>query len=44
MSYRDVSERNAVLRAIEEFDALARDTFLSKYGFGRARTYFLVQS
>lgn len=30
--------------ATEEFDALGRDAFLSKYAFGRARTYFLVHA
>jgi hypothetical protein len=44
MSYRDVSQRNAVLHAIEEFDALGRNAFLVKYGFGRARTYFLIHA
>jgi hypothetical protein len=27
--------------AVEEFDRLGRDAFLEKYGFGRARRYFL---
>ncbi len=34
--------RDAVLSAIAEFDSLGRDEFLAKYGFGRARTYFVV--
>ncbi|MEU0989061.1 HNH endonuclease signature motif containing protein [Streptomyces sp. NPDC005953] len=32
----------AVLRAIEEFDRLGRDAFLTAYGFHPARSYFLV--
>ena len=31
-----------VQSAIAEFDALGRDEFLSTYGFGRSRSYFLV--
>lgn len=35
-------DRNAVLMAIREFDALGREAFLQKYGFGRSRQYLLV--
>ncbi len=31
-----------VRHAVDECDELGRDAFLSKYGFGRARDYFLV--
>lgn len=41
-SYRALTDRAAVHRAIEEFDRLGRDAFLHKYGFGGARDYFLV--
>lgn len=34
-------DRAAVIRAIEEFDRLGRDTFLRRHGFGRSRSYFL---
>jgi hypothetical protein len=34
--------REAVVAAISEFDALGRDAFLDKYGFGPARSYFLI--
>jgi MoxR-like ATPase len=37
----DLSSREAVERALDEFDDLGRDGFLSKYGFGRARRYFV---
>ena len=40
MSLHDLS-RDAVLRALEEFDQLGRDRFLEKYGFGRATSYFI---
>jgi 5-methylcytosine-specific restriction protein A len=40
--YPDVTERAAVLAAIEEFDRLGREAFLERHGFGRARGYFLV--
>lgn len=42
MSLGDLTSRQAVLDAIAEFDRLGRDVFLDKYGFGRAREYFLV--
>src|SRR6266478_2064250 len=32
---------SSVVKAIEEFDRLGRDSFLKKYGFGRARSYVL---
>jgi 5-methylcytosine-specific restriction protein A len=34
--------REGVLRAIAEFDTLGRVPFLERYGFNRARDYFLV--
>src|SRR5215204_1048825 len=37
----DISSES-VRRAIEEFDGLGREAFLEKYGFGRSRSYFLV--
>ena len=33
--------RDAVLRALEEFRSLGRQAFLDRYGFGRARAYFV---
>ncbi|MFE0748029.1 McrB family protein [Gordonia sp. NPDC058843] len=37
-----VLSKEAIDRAIGEFDELGRDAFLSKYGFGRATHYALV--
>jgi 5-methylcytosine-specific restriction protein B len=34
-------DREAVLRAIAEFDRLGREQFLRQYGFNKARTYML---
>ncbi len=42
MAFGDLTSKIAVSKAIEEFDSLGRDRFLEKYGFGRARAYFLV--
>ena len=42
MGLGDLTSRQAVLDAMAEFDRLGRDAFLDKYGFGRARDYFLV--
>ena len=41
MSLSDLTSRDAVNRALDEFDRLGRDAFLSKYGFGKAREYFV---
>jgi len=41
MALSDLTEK-AVLGAIAEFDALDREPFLQKYGFGKSRGYFLV--
>ena len=41
MPLADVTHES-VLAAVREFDNTGRDTFLRKYGFGRAREYFLV--
>jgi putative restriction endonuclease len=41
VSLAELTDRNAVLRALEEFDRLGPDQFLRTYGFKPARTYFL---
>jgi 5-methylcytosine-specific restriction protein A len=33
--------RDAVLMAVAEFETIGRDAFLAKYGFGKARDYYL---
>lgn len=40
---RQVTDRNAVLEAMREFDGLGRDAFLQFYGYGRAREYFIAR-
>jgi hypothetical protein len=42
MTYRDLTSRIAVLKAIEECDRLGREAFLRKHGYGEARRYFLA--
>ena len=41
MALGDVTAEG-VERAAAEFDRLRKEAFLDRYGFGRARTYFLV--
>lgn len=41
MSLSDIKSREAILAAVREFNDLGEDTFLAKYGYGRARRYFL---
>jgi 5-methylcytosine-specific restriction enzyme B len=42
MALADLTSRDAVLAAMEEFDNLGRGEFLPRYGFGRARDYEVV--
>ncbi|MBZ4373279.1 hypothetical protein [Corallococcus sp. AS-1-6] len=44
MALKDLTDSDAVLKAIAEFDALGREAFLRAYGFGEARSYFLVHN
>jgi len=37
----EIKNRNSILEAIKEYDILGEDGFLSKYGFGKSRRYFL---
>ncbi len=41
MPLSDLTDPIAVVTATQEFDALGRDAFLKKYGFGPSRIYFL---
>lgn len=41
MSLRDVTDRQAVLDAMSEFDRLGADAFTKKYGFRRSISYFV---
>lgn len=43
MGLGQLTDRAAVQRAVDEFDAIGRDAFLRKYRFKPARDYFLVQ-
>lgn len=38
MSLADLTSRDAVLAAIAEYDRLAQEAFLAKYGYKRARS------
>lgn len=38
----NLTKPQAVLQAVTEFNELGRDAFLAKYGFGKAREYFLL--
>lgn len=42
MSLGELTSRDAVLKAIKEYDDLGRDAFLSRYGFGKSRSYVLI--
>jgi hypothetical protein len=42
-SLNDVT-RDAVFKAIDEYDELGQDAFLSRHGFGLARSYFLIRN
>jgi 5-methylcytosine-specific restriction protein A len=42
MPLGDLNSPKAVLQAIEEYDRLGEEAFLERYGFGPARSYFLI--
>jgi hypothetical protein len=42
MTLADLTDRQAVLKALSEFDAVGREAFLAKYGFGWATGYFVL--
>lgn len=42
MSLADITDPQAVLAAVAEYDQLGQSVFLKKYGFGLAKSYFLV--
>lgn len=44
MSYKEINDRDAVISAIKECEKLGRKAFLKKYGFGKAKNYFVVFS
>lgn len=37
MPHSKLTSREAVLKAIQEFDRLGREAFLAKYGFGKKK-------
>lgn len=39
-----ISNPESVLKAIQEFDQLGRDGFLARYGFGRAKSYYIFHN
>jgi 5-methylcytosine-specific restriction protein A len=41
MAIKDIT-RESVLQAVEEYDQLGREAFLSHYGFGSAKSYYVV--
>jgi hypothetical protein len=41
MALSDLTSASAVEAAMDEFDEIGREGFLSKYGFGKARRYFI---
>jgi hypothetical protein len=42
MSLSKLTDPNAIEKAIEDFDSLGREAFLKKYGFGKAKEYFIL--
>ena len=44
MTLAQLTDRSAVLAAMDEFDRIGRETFLSRYGFRKSRKYFLIHN
>ena len=43
MGLSNITSREQILAAIEEYDRIGREPFLQKYGFGGSRRYWLVR-
>jgi len=41
MALKDLTDREAVISALKEFDTIGRAAFFAKYGFGAAKGYFI---
>ena len=41
MPIGELTSREAVERALDEFDELGREAFLKRYGYGHAKTWFV---
>jgi hypothetical protein len=39
----ELTSREAVERALDEFDKLGREAFLERYGYGYAKTWFVIR-
>lgn len=44
MAWQEINKAASIIQAMDEFDALGREGFLKKYGFGRAREYYLYSN
>lgn len=44
MALIDLTSADAVLAAIQEYDSIGRESFLEKYGFHKARSYFVIHA
>lgn len=42
MAISDLSNPASIIKAISLYDKLGRKAFLDKYGFGKARKYYLI--
>src|SRR6476646_9851534 len=40
-SINSIERRDSVLAAVGEYDALGREAFLEKYGYGKAEQYYI---
>jgi 5-methylcytosine-specific restriction enzyme A len=43
MGLKDLTDPEALTKALNEFDAIGRDAFLDKYGFGKSKNYFVFR-
>ena len=42
MPFRDITDPDAVLKAIGLYDEMGREAFSEEFGYGKAREYFLL--
>jgi hypothetical protein len=42
-SLSELTDPSSIVKAMDEFDSLGQTEFLSRYGYGKARDYFLIR-
>jgi putative restriction endonuclease len=41
LGFKDITDRSAIIKTIEEYDSMGSDAFLEHYGFGNSKSHYL---